>query len=231
MKIGYARVSSNDQDLALQNAALVNAKCDLIFTDKISGVKSSRPGLNTALSHLKPGDTLVTWKLDRLGRSLKNLISLCEELGNKGIFLHFLTEGIDTQTSIGMLYFHLIGAFAEFERNLIRERTMAGLEIARMAGRIGGRPRIVTPEKYASMLEMLNAGTPYSEVAKSHGISKPSIYRYFPSDRRNPRIRNKEKYESMLKMLNAGSTYAEVAEYHKVSLATVYSYFPRRNRK
>ena len=139
--IGYARVSTNDQNLHLQQDALSTAGCLKIFTDTISGVKSERKSLAEALDYVRGGDTLVVWRLDRLGRSLKDLIESITELHSQNIGFKSLTENIDTTTSGGKLIFHIFGALAEFERDIIKERTNAGLTAARARGRQGGRPR------------------------------------------------------------------------------------------
>jgi len=143
MLIGYARVSTNEQNLDLQRDALLKAGVTAkdIYTDKITGVKAERPGLTTALSHLREGDTLVVWRLDRLGRSLKHLIETVTTLKERGVSFKSLTENIDTSTATGNLVFQIFGALAEFERNLIKERTVAGLDAARARGRKGGRPK------------------------------------------------------------------------------------------
>src|SRR5947209_7251013 len=141
MLIGYARVSKTEQHLELQLDALNKAGCEHIFTDKITGIKTERNGLQEAFSHLRKGDTFVVWRLDRLGRSLKHLIETLTSLHEKGIEFQSLTESINTSTPTGMFMFHMIGALAEFERNLIRERTLAGLEAARARGHNGGRPK------------------------------------------------------------------------------------------
>lgn len=143
MFIGYARVSTADQYLHMQEDALKNAGCEEIFNDIASGAKTARPGLHSAMSHLRKGDSLVVWKLDRLGRSLAHLIQTIKELNDKGIGFKSLQENIDTTTSGGQLIFHIFGALAEFERELIRERTQAGLKAARVRGRLGGRPPVV----------------------------------------------------------------------------------------
>ena len=156
MRIGYARVSTEDQNLALQKDALEKADCEQIYTDTVSGTKARRPGLEDALSHLRIGDTLVVWRLDRLGRSLRHLIDTVTELQEKGIGFKSLQESIDTTTSSGKLVFHIFGALAEFEREIIRERTQAGLQSARARGRSGGRPKALT-EKQVQMLRQLAA--------------------------------------------------------------------------
>ncbi|HGC1394552.1 TPA: recombinase family protein, partial [Escherichia coli] len=139
MLIGYIRVSTNDQNTDLQRNALMCAGCEQIFEDKMSGTKSERPGLKRALKCLKRGDTLVVWKLDRLGRRMKHLIALTEELRAKGVNFRSLTDSIDTSTPMGRFFFHMMGALAEMERELIVERTLAGLAAARAQGRVGGR--------------------------------------------------------------------------------------------
>src|ERR671929_1911143 len=144
MLIGYARVSTNEQNLDLQRDALLKAGCSEqdIYTDKITGTKAERKGLEQALSHLRAGDTFVVWRLDRLGRSLPHLIETVTKLQQHHIAFKSITENIDTSSATGQLVFHIFGALAEFERNLIRERTIAGLEAARARGRLGGRPEL-----------------------------------------------------------------------------------------
>jgi DNA invertase Pin-like site-specific DNA recombinase len=140
MLIGYARISTHEQNLDLQEDALKAAGCKKVYTDKTGGAKSERPGLEKALADARPGDTLVVWKLDRLGRSLKHLIETVTDLSHRGVGFKSLQENIDTTTSGGKLVFHVFGALAEFERDIIRERTLAGLAAARARGRKGGRP-------------------------------------------------------------------------------------------
>ena len=147
MLIGYERVSTDDQNLALQHDALQSAGCEKIFSDKMSGAKADRPGLQEAFEFARKGDTIVVWRLDRLGRSLKDLIALVEELEKRKIGLRSLQENIDTTTSGGKLIFHMFGALAEFERNLVRERTQAGLQAARARGRKGGRKHKLTAQQ------------------------------------------------------------------------------------
>src|SRR3989441_9806091 len=144
MLIGYARVSTQDQTLNLQKDALEKIGCTKIFTDTASGAKTERKGLEEALAYVREGDTLVVWRLDRLGRSLKHLIETVSQLDNRKIGFKSLTENIDTTTSGGKLIFHIFGALAEFERDIIRERTLAGLQAARARGRRGGRPKALT---------------------------------------------------------------------------------------
>src|SRR6266700_2886859 len=149
MLIGYARVSKNEQNLDLQLDALKAAGCEKIFHDKITSLKEERKGLDEALAFLRPGDALVVWKLDRLGRTLRHLIDLIATFNQKGIGFKSLKETIDTTTSTGKLVFHIFGALAEFERDIIHERTNAGLEAARARGRNGGRPKSLPPQKIA----------------------------------------------------------------------------------
>jgi len=184
MLIGYARVSKTEQHLELQLDALNKAGCEQIFTDKITGAKGERKGLEDALSHLRKGDTLVVWRLDRLGRSLKHLIETLTGLHEKGIEFKSLTENIDTSTPTGMLMFHLIGALAEFERNLIRERTNAGLEAARARGHKGGRPKVGETEtkRMARKLYEDKSNT-IKDICKSLRISKATLYRYVNENR------------------------------------------------
>src|ERR687895_2152681 len=164
MLIGHARVSTNEQNLDLQRDALCNAGVSPknLYTDTITGTKSARPGLEAALSHLREGDTFVVWRLDRLGRSLKHLIETVTALKQQNIAFKSITENIDTSTATGQLVFHLFGALAEFERNLIKERTIAGLEAARARGRSGGRPKLK-----ASASKVAKARRLYSDKANS----------------------------------------------------------------
>src|SRR6266540_6711079 len=162
MNVGYARVSTFDQNLDLQKDALTRVGCEKIFTDTMSGAKAERPGLAQALTFMRTGDVLVVWKLDRLGRSLKNLIDVVSELDKLDIGFRSVTESIDTTTSGGKLIFHIFGALAEFERNIIRERTHAGLEAARARGRNGGRPKAASmnnPKKVAMAQALYNEKT------------------------------------------------------------------------
>jgi DNA invertase Pin-like site-specific DNA recombinase len=177
--IGYARVSTDDQNLNLQHDALHTEKCDKIFEDCISGAKSKRPGLDSALEMLRSGDTLVIWRLDRLGRSLKNLIELTETLKQRSIGLRSLQEAIDTTTSSGQLIFHIFGALAEFERNLIRERTQAGLVAARARGKVGGRPKALDNNKRTLVVKLYDKRQhSVNEICEMMGISKPTLCKY-----------------------------------------------------
>jgi DNA invertase Pin-like site-specific DNA recombinase len=179
MLIGYARVSTDEQNLDLQLSALKAAGCEQIYTDKVSGTKATRPGLEDAFSHLRSGDTFVVWRLDRLGRSLRHLIDTVTTLQERSIGFKSLTESIDTTTSGGKLVFHIFGALAEFEREIIRERTSAGLSAARARGKNGGRPKALT-EKQVAMLRHLAADRDRSvqEICRTFGISRRTYYRY-----------------------------------------------------
>jgi DNA invertase Pin-like site-specific DNA recombinase len=180
MLIGYARVSTQDQTLNLQQDALKGAGCDPIFTDTASGASAERPGLEDALSHLRTGDTLVVWRLDRLGRSLQHLIQTVTALDSRGIGFRSVTENIDTTTSGGKLVFHIFGALAEFERDIIKERTQAGLQAARARGRTGGRPKRKASSRKVAMAKALYADRTNSvgEICKILGISRATLYRY-----------------------------------------------------
>lgn len=199
MLIGYARVSTLDQTLILQRDALRAADCKQIFTDTMSGAKDHRPGLDDALSHLREGDTLVVWRLDRLGRSLKHLIDVVQELQQRGVAFKSLTEQIDTATPSGTLIFHVFGALAEFERALIVERTQAGLAAARARGRNGGRPRGTTrydPKKLA--LAQYLAKDPnrsISEICQTLGIPRTTFYRYTDTADRGLRANGEQLLE------------------------------------
>jgi DNA invertase Pin-like site-specific DNA recombinase len=177
--LGYARISTADQNPDLQLDALGRAGCYRTFVDRASGSLDGRPELAKVLDQLRPGDTLVVWRLDRLGRSLRHLIDTVAGLSERGIGLRSLGENIDTTTAGGKLVFHIFGALAEFERDLIRERTQAGLAAARARGRRGGRPRVMTPEK-VTMARQLYESRRYTveAIAQSLGVSRASIYRH-----------------------------------------------------
>ncbi len=183
MLVGYARVSTPSQSLDLQVKALKEAGCGRIFTDIASGAKTVRPGLNDAKMVLREGDALVVWKLDRLGRSIQHLIESINALEEKGIGFRSLQEVIDTQTSGGKLVFHIFSALAEFERDLIRERTNAGLEAARARGKKGGRPRSLDQAKNIRLLKQMHADPNYSisDICKTFDISRSTFYRYLKS--------------------------------------------------
>jgi DNA invertase Pin-like site-specific DNA recombinase len=179
MLIGYARISTQDQTLALQLDALKTAGCDRIFTDKVSGTKAERKGLTEALSHLRAGDTLVVWRLDRLGRSLRHLIDTITTLDEQGIGFKSLQENIDTTTSGGKLVFHIFGALAEFEREIIKERTQAGLQSARSRGKVGGRPKTLTLKEVQMLRNMASdKSLTVSDICGTLGIGRTTFYRY-----------------------------------------------------
>jgi DNA invertase Pin-like site-specific DNA recombinase len=186
MLIGYARVSTQDQTLNLQKDALEKLGCNKIFTDTASGAKAERAGLDEALEYVREGDTLVVWRLDRLGRSLKHLIETITELNNRKIGFKSIQENIDTTTSGGKLVFHIFGALAEFERDIIRERTNAGLSAARARGRLGGRPKaksLNTPKKITLAQSLYNdKNNTIDEICKTLNISRATLYRYIKID-------------------------------------------------
>ena len=184
MLIGYARVSTQDQNLELQREALLKAGCKKIFSDKISGSRAERPGLGKAMELLRDGDSLVVWKLDRLGRSVKNLVDLVGVLAREGVHFKSLTDSIDTTTASGRFFFHVMASLAEMERELTVERTRAGLEIARQLGRKGGRRRQMTDSKIASARKLLANGVPPRDVAVNLGVSVPTLYRWLPASER-----------------------------------------------
>jgi DNA invertase Pin-like site-specific DNA recombinase len=177
MLIGYARVSTYEQTLNLQQDALHKAECSRIFTDTASGTKTERKGLEEALNYVRKGDTLVVWRLDRLGRSLPHLITTLTDLEQQGIGFKSLTENIDTTTSGGKLIFHIFGALAEFERNLIRERTQAGLTAARARGKRGGRPKALTSRQLIVAQDLYDKKHPIVEICRTLKISKATLYR------------------------------------------------------
>jgi len=182
MLIGYERVSTQDQTLNLQKDALEKIGCTKIFTDTISGAATERKGLEEALTYLREGDTLVVWRLDRLGCSLKHLIDTISILNHRNIGFKSITENIDTTTSGGKLIFHVFGALAEFERDLIRERTQAGLQAARARGRFGGRPKaesLNTPKKLAMAQVLYNdKSNSIADICKTLHVSRATLYRY-----------------------------------------------------
>ena len=185
MLIGYARVSTQDQSVELQRDALNKAGCKKIFEDKISGARADRPGLVMALEILREEDTLVVWKLDRLGRSVKQLVGLVSNLHKQGVQFKSLTDSIDTSTPSGRFFFHVMASLAEMERELIVERTHAGLETARKYGRKGGRKPKMTESKIESAKKLLASGIPPKDVAKNLGVSIPTLYRWVPASARD----------------------------------------------
>jgi DNA invertase Pin-like site-specific DNA recombinase len=183
-RIGYARVSTLDQNLALQRDALTDAGCEKIFIEQMSGAVADRPALRDALEYARSGDTIIVWKLDRLARSMKQLIETIEGLRVRGVGFRSLTEALDTTTPQGVLVFHLFSALAEFERALIRERTRAGLRAAKRMGRTGGRPaKLLDDDLEAARTLLANPDITVAEVAERLGVSPATLYRYLPAAR------------------------------------------------
>lgn len=181
MLIGYARVSTQDQNLDIQREALTRAGCQKVFEEKVSGARAVRPSLAKTMEMLREGDTLVVWKLDRLGRSVKQLVDLVGELHKRSIQFRSLTDAIDTGTPSGRFFFHVMASLAEMERDLTIERTRAGLAVARQLGRKGGRKRRMTDSKIESAKKLLANGVPPRDVAKNLGVSVPTLYRWVPA--------------------------------------------------
>jgi DNA invertase Pin-like site-specific DNA recombinase len=193
MFIGYARVSTTDQRLDLQKDALLATGCERIFTDTASGAKEQRPGLTEALQNCRPDDTLVVWKLDRLGRSLPHLVETVRDLVAKGVGFKSLQENIDTTTSGGKLIFHIFASLAEFERDIIRERTKAGLSAARARGKKGGRPKGVNEKKKKAALALKkDPDRSVKEICEIVGISRNTYYKYTGSEDKNGPAQEKE---------------------------------------
>ncbi len=185
MFIGYARVSQEDQNLDLQEDALIKAGCEKIFTDIITGRSVLRPGLEKMMEMLREGDMLIVWRLDRLGRSLSHLIELVSQLQERKIGFVSLTESIDTTTPAGKLIFHIFGALAEFERNLCRERTLAGLASARARGRLGGRPPALNTKQQQVAVQLYQQKKhTIKEICRIMGISKPTLYSYVKASKK-----------------------------------------------
>lgn len=180
MKYGYARVSTDDQNTALQLAALKNDGCKSVFKDEgISGASAKRPALARCLKALRRGDTLVVWKLDRLGRRLRDLITMLDDLKQRGVKFRSLTEAIDTETPTGRAMWQMIGVLAELERSLIIERTRAGLRAARARGVVVGRKRTLTPQKVKHAARLVEHGEPVDAIAATLGVSRSTLYREF----------------------------------------------------
>lgn len=180
MKIGYARVSTIQQSVDMQTEALIKAGCEVVYEENVSGIKvrSDRPELSACFKALRAGDVLVVWKLDRLARSIKELIAIVQDLSARGVGFQSLTEQIETQTPAGKLLFHIIGALAEFERDIIRERTNAGLQLARARGRKGGRPKALSDSKKQMVYEMSkNSRIRPVDIAKQFHIGLTTYYR------------------------------------------------------
>lgn len=175
--IGYARVSTNDQNPELQHDALQSAGVARIFTDKASGATLERPQLKACLDYLNPGDVLVVWRIDRLGRSLADIVSLVADLADHGVQFRSVTEAIDTTTPGGELVFHIFASLAQMERRLISERTKAGLAAARARGRVGGRPSVMTPERTEAAKQMRDEGLSTARIARTLGVGRATIDR------------------------------------------------------
>ncbi len=193
MQVGYARVSTLEQNLDLQMDALEKSGCQRVFKDTTSGARSDRQGLRDALDYVREGDVLVVWKLDRLGRGLRHLIDTITSLNARGVGFKSLQESLDTTTSGGRLIFHIFGALAEFERELIRERTRAGLAAARARGRQGGRPRkLDSPRKVAMAQALYNEGThSINDICQTLGVSRATLYRVI-----TPRAQHTRNYDN-----------------------------------
>jgi len=186
MLIGYARVSTLDQNPQMQTDALEAAGCEKIFTEKLSGSHGDRPQLNAAIEYMRRGDTLVVWKLSRLARSMRQIISTAHTLERRKIMLKILTQNIDTATPEGRLFFHVTAAFDEFQRELIVENTRAGIAAARKRGRIGGRPPSMTEDKIRNAESMIKDEENYpfiSDIIKQLGVGRTTFYRHFSPDR------------------------------------------------
>ncbi len=181
MLVGYARISTADQNLDLQLASLKDMGCEKIYQDQISGTKTSRPGLEMALELLRKNDTLVVWKLDRLGRTVKGLIDLVNRLHQREIHFKSITDNVDTSTPSGRFFFHVMASLAQMERELMAERTKAGLAAARAKGRVGGRKRKMTQSKIESAKQLLANGILPKDVAQNLGVSVPTLYRWIPA--------------------------------------------------
>lgn len=177
-QLGYARVSTNDQNPSLQTDALEAAGCDRIFVDRgVSGKQAERPELTRLLELARPGDTVVTWKLDRLGRDTRNLLALLDDLSEAGVKFRSLTEGVTTEGPMGKAFITIISAFAQLERDVIVERTRAGLDVARARGRVGGRPSVLSSDQRHAARLMHRDGKTYAEIASALGVSKATVSR------------------------------------------------------
>ena len=184
MQIGYARVSTSSQTLDGQIDALTKAGCDRVFEETASGARTDRPALRQALDMAREGDVIICYRLDRIARSLPHLIEIMDDLNKRGIGFKSLSENLDTTSSGGRLVFHIFGAVANFELDLIRERTKAGLEAARKRGRIGGRPKKLTDVQINSAKDMFAKGVPAAEIAAAFSVSVPTLYRTIPASSR-----------------------------------------------
>jgi DNA invertase Pin-like site-specific DNA recombinase len=189
MFIGYARVSTADQSLDLQTDALKKADCENIYSDIAGGIVANRPGLDELLKYIRKGDTLVVWKLDRMGRSLRSLIDTVNDLNEKGIGFKSLQENLDTTTSGGKLIFHIFASLAQFERELIKERTQAGLKAARARGKLGGRPSLLDKKGIAMAKNLMNdSSNTIPEICKTLRVSRATLYRSINKDKKMAKI-------------------------------------------
>lgn len=184
MQVGYARISTSGQNLDGQVSALIDAGCERVFEETASGSRSDRPVLKQVMEFVRPGDIITCYRLDRIARSLPHLIDVMDHLNKREVGFRSLSENLDTTTPGGRLVFHVFGAVAQFELDLIRERTRTGLEAARKRGRIGGRPRTMTEDKVRAAKKLLADGTPVNEVANSLGVSVPTLFRWCPASER-----------------------------------------------
>lgn len=181
MLVGYARVSTQEQNLDAQLSALKKMGCERLYHDQLSGKRANRPGLTLALEVLRENDTLVVWKLDRLGRTVKGLIELVNRLHGKRAHFKSITDQVDTSTPSGRFFFHIMASLAQMERELLAERTKAGLAAAKANGRVGGRKRKMTKSKIESAKKLLSAGLLPKDIAKNLGVSISTLYRWIPS--------------------------------------------------
>lgn len=195
MNIGYARVSTGLQNLDLQEDSLKNYGCEKIFTDHVSGAKNKRPGLEAAIDYARDGDKIVVWRLDRLGRNMEDLISLVNRMNERGVSFHSTQENItmDKSSSTGQLMFHLFAAFAEFERNLILERSAAGRAAARARGRLGGRPEKLTKQDLDLLKTLVDNGTPIKMIAAKWNVSRTTVYRYLEKIDKTNEVEKKDE--------------------------------------
>lgn len=233
-RVGYARVSTLDQDPELQIRALQEAQCDKIFTEHASGADTSRPKLAACLEYLRPGDTLIVWKLDRLGRSLQHLIATAVGLRERGISFTSLTEAMDSETPQGRLMYSMMGAMAEYERSLITERVRAGIAAARANGRRGGRPPKLGPAEQRQLAQMLSEGIRHSEIAKALNVSRWLVARFaqshgFTGDR--PVEIDLRRRELVVQLHNEGMRNYEIADTLGLSAGTVQRVLKEENAK
>jgi len=181
MLVGYARASTQEKNLELQLSALKESNCEKLYQDQLSSTRNNRPGLQLALEALRAGDTLIVWKLDRLGRTVEDLIDLVNQLHQKNIHFKSIADNIDTSTSSGHIFFHVVASLAQMEQELVAERTKVGLAAARAQGKVGGRKRKMTRSKLESAKKLLGSGMSPKDVAQNFGVSIPTLYRWIPA--------------------------------------------------